>query len=83
VASSWSLREEREIWRVPDGGNDKRPIEVSVEPLAAAFRNEEAAVASRALEKALGVVVLRRMGRAHGIVRAQPAQVERPLKMGA
>src|ERR1035438_3413099 len=68
---------------MPDGRHNERPVEVAIEPLATALRDEEAPVACRPLEKPFGLILLWRMGRADWIVRAEAAHVERGLQVSS
>ncbi len=80
---SRSAPEERELRRMTDRRHDESAVQVLVEALAAALGEEQAPMTCRALEPALGVILLGRVSRADRIVRAQPAEVEGVLEVRA
>ena len=80
-ATSWPVHEESERRIVTESRHDQRAVEEPVEPLTRALGDEHAAVARRAFEMALGVVILGRMPRADRIVRTEPPEVPRVLQM--
>src|SRR5690606_16272175 len=79
---SGPLRKERELRVVTEGGDDERAIQVAIEALARRLGHEQAAVACRAFEVARRVIGWPMM-RAHGVVRAERANVPRSPEMAA